>query len=258
MPWRDGLKIWKILKKIQLGSDHDVEKLSSDHGAEKLGSDHGVEKLRSDHGFEKLGFRALRHMVEFFGSFPREIFKIPRYVPNVEGGVSIVSLQKTFKNCASLLVSKNWRQKFINRSFLNNRARLCICIVWLAYVLRLYNIFNLRQPYFMQGIVILLPFSMLNPFLLFGNYINFRINCIRQEYLIQYKCVQTMDYYNRHINFRGCPRGVMVKATDYGIVVALLRSLSGKYPWERYKPPYPPSYGLNSTTTVLLWEWLWH
>ena len=40
--------------------------------------------------------------------------------------------------------------------------------------------------------------------------------------------------------------------------VALLRSLSGKYPWERYEPPYPPSYGLNSTTTVLLGEWLWH
>ena len=38
----------------------------------------------------------------------------------------------------------------------------------------------------------------------------------------------------------GCPRGVMVKATP----VALLRSLSGKYPWERYEPPYSPSsYG---------------
>ena len=55
----------------------------------------------------------------------------------------------------------------------------------------------------------------------------------------------------------------MVKAMDCGIVVrefvlqyALLRSLSGKYPWERYEPPYPPSYGLNSTTTVLLGEWL--
>ena len=30
------------------------------------------------------------------------------------------------------------------------------------------------------------------------------------------------------------------------------------YPWERYEPPYPPSYGLNSTTTVLLGEWIWH
>ena len=59
----------------------------------------------------------------------------------------------------------------------------------------------------------------------------------------------------------GCPRGVIVKATDCGIVVSefvlqsqLLRSLSGKYPWERYKPPYPPSNGLNSTTTVLQGE----
>ena len=40
--------------------------------------------------------------------------------------------------------------------------------------------------------------------------------------------------------------------------VALLRLLSGKYHWERYEPPYPPSYGLNSTTTVLLGEKLWH
>ena len=31
-------------------------------------------------------------------------------------------------------------------------------------------------------------------------------------------------------------------------------SLSGKYPWERYETPYPPSYGLNSTTTVLQGE----
>ena len=59
----------------------------------------------------------------------------------------------------------------------------------------------------------------------------------------------------------GCPRGVMFKAVDCGIVVrefrtpvTLLRSLSGKYPWERYEPPSPPSYGLNSTATVLLGE----
>ena len=40
MPRRDGLRIWKILKKIQLSSNHDVE---------KLGSDQAVEKLRLDH-----------------------------------------------------------------------------------------------------------------------------------------------------------------------------------------------------------------
>ena len=61
----------------------------------------------------------------------------------------------------------------------------------------------------------------------------------------------------------GCPRGVMVKAMDCGIVVRefVLQSryyVSGKYPWERYEPLYPPNYGLNSTTTVLLGEWLWH
>ena len=63
----------------------------------------------------------------------------------------------------------------------------------------------------------------------------------------------------------GCPRGVMVKrvglrnrSTRVRTPVALLRSLSGKYPWERYEPPYPPSYALNSTTTVLQGQWLWH
>ena len=40
--------------------------------------------------------------------------------------------------------------------------------------------------------------------------------------------------------------------------VTLLSSLSSKYLWERYEPPYPPSSWLNSTTTVLLGEWLWH
>ena len=51
----------------------------------------------------------------------------------------------------------------------------------------------------------------------------------------------------------------MVKAMDCGIVVSefvfqsrYYGSLSGKYHWESYELPYPPSYGLNSTTTVLL------
>ena len=43
MPRRDGLRIWKILKKIQLRSDYGVEKLTSDHGVEKLKSNHAVE-----------------------------------------------------------------------------------------------------------------------------------------------------------------------------------------------------------------------
>ena len=52
--------------------------------------------------------------------------------------------------------------------------------------------------------------------------------------------------------------GLRKRSTRVRTPVALLRSLSGKYPWERYEPPYPTSYGLNSTTTVLLGEWLWH
>ena len=53
-----------------------------------------------------------------------------------------------------------------------------------------------------------------------------------------------------YLKRRGCPRGVMVKAMDCGIVV--------RERYERYEPPHPPSCGLNSTTTVLLREWLWH
>ena len=56
------------------------------------------------------------------------------------------------------------------------------------------------------------------------------------------------------------PRGVMVKAMDCRIVVRefVLQSRYDGYFRARYEPPYPPSYGLNSNTTVLLWKWLWH
>ena len=44
--------------------------------------------------------------------------------------------------------------------------------------------------------------------------------------------------------------------------VVLLRSLLDKYSRERYETHYPSSYGLNSTTTVLLqgrfWHWMTH
>ena len=33
--------------------------------------------------------------------------------------------------------------------------------------------------------------------------------------------------------------------------IALLRSLSDKYPWERHEPPYIPRYGSNSITAVI-------
>ena len=46
MPRRDRQRIWKILEKIQLRSDHSVEKLRPDH----------VEKLRLDHAGRQLTF----------------------------------------------------------------------------------------------------------------------------------------------------------------------------------------------------------
>ena len=56
---------------------------------------------------------------------------------------------------------------------------------------------------------------------------------------------------------RKCPHGVMVKVLDCGIIskfkfqahyyVRFWTNTLG----ERHEPPYPPSYGLNSITTVL-------
>ena len=64
---------------------------------------------------------------------------------------------------------------------------------------------------------------------------------------------------------KGCPRGVIVKAMDCGIVVSEFVLQSCYYVHfqantlgKGMNPPYPPSYGLNSTTTLLLREWLWH
>ena len=57
---------------------------------------------------------------------------------------------------------------------------------------------------------------------------------------------------------RRCPRGVMVKAMNCGIVVSEFVLQSCSYVHFRanilgngMSPPYPPSYWLNNTTTVL-------
>ena len=46
--------------------------------------------------------------------------------------------------------------------------------------------------------------------------------------------------------------GLQNRCTRVLTLVLLLRPFSDKYPWEKYEPPYPPSYGLDITTTVLL------
>ena len=53
----------------------------------------------------------------------------------------------------------------------------------------------------------------------------------------------------------GCPRVLRNRSTRVRTPVALLRSLSDKYPWEKYEPPYPSWYGLNSTINILLEVW---
>ena len=67
-------------------------------------------------------------------------------------------------------------------------------------------------------------------------------------------------YHNRGVSSccNGLSDGLQNWSMRVHTPVALLHSLSDKYPWERYEPPYPSSYGLNSSTTVLLGEWLWH
>ena len=67
------------------------------------------------------------------------------------------------------------------------------------------------------------------------------------------------------LKYWGCHRGVMVKAMDCGIVVSEFVFQSCYYVHFRantlgksMNPTYPPTYGLNSTTTVLLGEWVWH
>ena len=64
-----------------------------------------------------------------------------------------------------------------------------------------------------------------------------------------------------NVHARGCPRGVMVKAMDCGIVVSEFVLQSRYYvhfrantPGKGIEPPYPSSYGLNSIKTVLLGE----
>ena len=65
--------------------------------------------------------------------------------------------------------------------------------------------------------------------------------------------------------FWRCPCGVMVKAMDCRIVVSEFEIQSCYYVHfqtntlgKGMDPPYLPSYGLTSTTTVLSGEWLWH
>ena len=71
--------------------------------------------------------------------------KIPRDVPNV-GYCWHSMIRKTFKNCVSLLVSKNRSHKLINAVVLEQRSRLCICFrlsiyIWLYLYMNMYLLY---------------------------------------------------------------------------------------------------------------------
>ena len=72
-------------------------------------------------------------------------------------------------------------------------------------------------------------------------------------------------FFSVYVRGGSCPRGVMVKAMDCEIVESEFEFQLRYYVHFRantlekgIEPSYPPSYGLNSTTTVLLRKWLWH
>ena len=82
--------------------------------------------------------------------------------------------------------------------------------------------------------------------------------CSISEQFIYHKSKLSITMY--HYKFKGVSSWCNGESdglrnhSEFHTPVALLHSLSGKYPWEMYEPPYPPSYGLNSTVTVLLRE----
>ena len=82
-----------------------------------------------------------------------------------------------------------------------------------------------------------------------------------------WKCLVLLYHIMIHnySSIRRCPCGVMVKAMVCKIVAHEFVLQSRYYIHfqtntlgKGMNPHYPPSYGLNSTTTVLLGEWLWH
>ena len=103
-------------------------------------------RLTLDHGGRVVEFSAIEAVSWVFGRCGGgKVFRIstgrdelrsktPRDMVNVGGGLSIVWLRQTFKNWASLLVSKNRSQKLIKRSYLNNRIRLFLLVFAYIYI----------------------------------------------------------------------------------------------------------------------------
>ena len=81
---------------------------------------------------QRIEFFAIEVAVKFFGSWPTKInwdLKHHEMCRTLGGVVSIVWLRKTFKNCVSLLMSKNRSQKLINHLYLNNGLHLFLSVI---------------------------------------------------------------------------------------------------------------------------------
>ena len=74
---------------------------------------------------------------------------------------------------------------------------------------------------------------------------------------------------NAAILLCGSVRCVVVNVLNCNIVISefellllscynIFPKFSGKYCWERYEALYPTSYGINSTSIILLQGWLWY
>ena len=150
MPGRDVLRIWKILKKIQLRSNHGVEELMSDHSVEKLKADHGVEKLKSKHAIEGWHWimqadswvsaiqLRLEDVVGFFRYLPTGILDITGCAARLWGR----EYGQRSKNCVSLLMSKNRSQKLINvRTWTTESALVLACVLYLYLTMVVYVLF---------------------------------------------------------------------------------------------------------------------
>ena len=153
---RNGLRIWKILKKIQLRSDRSVEKLGFDQAVESW---HWIMKVESwilYHGGREVEFYTIeadscRWDFEV-GSWKRIVDFLPleqrvRFRPLKD--VASIVWYEILLRIVSFLVSKNRIQKLINRSYLNNGVA-CVfvsacmylhmyCITVVIDITKLYN-----------------------------------------------------------------------------------------------------------------------
>ena len=115
---------------------------------------------------------------------------------------------------------------------------------------------------------VLYQFSSLNPVVSkqikrTGEFGPCEISCRSDFRFCSFEHTWTLPPYTR--GNRGSPCGVMVKVNDCRIVVSKFELQSRYYVhfWTNTlrkgkTSPYPPSYGLNSTSTVLLEGWIWY